>query len=142
MGSLKHSRVGFDGFVVLAKDWPEKWPLFLISAPQQSQGQRNYLLPSSEVIHFPPKGKWQFLFFRKRTWYTLLYPTLRKIHFPLKSSHNPMRILYWESKSSTAGRATGPEHCRTKSRGKGTTVKPCLTVESSPQASNNLGEKL
>lgn len=55
-GSLKHSRVAFGGFVVLAKDWIEKWLLFLIFAPQQSQDQRNYLLLSSEVTHFPTSG--------------------------------------------------------------------------------------
>ena len=58
VGLLKHIRAGFDGFVELAEDWTEKWPLFLISASQQSQDLRSH--PFS---HLRISGS--FLFFRK-----------------------------------------------------------------------------
>lgn len=76
VGLLKHIRAGFDGFVELAEHWTEKWPLFLISASQQSQDLRSH--PFS---HLRISGS--FFFFRERTCYTLLYPPLRKIHFLL-----------------------------------------------------------
>ena len=64
--------------------------------------------------------------FQEITSCTLIYSPPRKIHFPLQSWHNPMRILYWRIKSR-AGKARWPEHSWTKSRGKVTTTHKTTT---------------
>ena len=66
--------------------------------------------------------------FQETTSCTLINSPPRKIHFPLQSWHNPMRILYWRIKS-TNGSTRWPERFCTKSREEVTTPpKQHLTV--------------
>lgn len=51
--------------------------------------------------------------FQETTSCTLINSPPRKIHFPLQSWHNPMKILYWRRKS-TNGSPRWPEHFHTK----------------------------
>lgn len=67
--SLKHSRVAFGGFVVLAKDWIEKWLLFLIFAPNNLRTRgTTFSCPQKSSI-FLPQDKRKFLFFQERICY-------------------------------------------------------------------------
>lgn len=86
------------------------------------------LIPGLEEFPSPFPKSHPFSYFRMSgnsfqeiTSCTLIYSPPRKIHFPLQSWHNPMRILYWRIKSR-AGKARWPEHSWTKSRGKMTTT--------------------
>lgn len=80
--------------------------------------------------------------FQETTSCTLINSPPRKIHFPLQSWQNPMRILYWRIKSIN-GNTRWLEHFHTKSREEVTTppktTPNCL--RRSPQEPQNLGEK-
>lgn len=85
VGLLKHIRAGFDGFVELAEHWTEKWPLFLISASQQSQDLRSH--PFS---HLRISGS--FFFFSGKN---LLYSVIPS------TQENPFPFIKWTQSYET-----------------------------------------